>query len=100
MEYKRTLELVENLIHLENKVSNIGSRKAVADLKTLEMETPYDAIFDLEAAILQEFNLPLTIYYRSYLFQLTNSAFHKVSFKKELILWRLRQEAEMLKTQN
>ena len=96
MEYKRTLELVENLIHLETKVASISGRKAVADLKTLEMETPYDAIFDLEAAILKECNLPLTIYYRSYLFQLTNSAMQRASFKKELILWRLKQEAQML----
>jgi hypothetical protein len=100
MEYQRTLELVENLIHLENKVSGIGARKAVADLKTLEMETPYDTIFDLEAAILKECNLPLTIYYRSYLFQLTNSTFERVSFKKELILWRLKQAAQMLEAQN
>lgn len=100
MEHNRTLELVENLIHLESKVSKVGARKAVADLKTLEAETPYDAIFDLEAEILKAFNLPLTLYYRCYLFQLTHCAFHRVSFKKELILWRLKQEAQMLGGQN
>jgi hypothetical protein len=100
MEYNHTLALMEQLIALENRISLTGSRTAVTDLKTLEQETPYDALFDLEAEILQQFNLPLTIYYRSYLFHLTNREFNHAAYKKELIIGRLEYESKMRSERN
>ena len=102
MEFNRNLilEMMDKLISLENQLSEMGGREAVAALKTPELETLYDKIYDLEDEILKQFDLPLIYNYRSQLHLLTNWEHDHLSYKKELIMLRLEKESKDFLLQN
>ena len=89
------LDMMEEYIELEKRLDEMGGREAVALLGTVELETLYEEIYEMEEKILMQFHLPPTYQYRSFLFDLNNWEFSHLSYKKELVLNRLEKEAKI-----
>ena len=86
---------MEAYIELEERLDEIGGREAVAALGTVELESLYEEIYEMEEKILKQFHLPATYHYRSFLFELNNWELAHLTYKKELILNRLEKEAKI-----